>query len=240
MAGSNSSRLWRPKKGRRGGNLPRTHPDKRASGYVRKSPEKTANGSRGAQGDARVTSFHSNRKSAEKGLVGSDAQRVAPDLLKNVARRLDIAVRSALVCRLALDGQNVECDQDIATVLKWSVADELQRQIERIDQISRVQSKTDRTKQGRRQKAGGLRKPPKALRAPRSVLNDVRYRLSLVVGTTTVCRAALETQHAERDVDIAAMLKHVVIDNIRAQIERIRGVTTGTAKKRQRNARVVP
>jgi hypothetical protein len=139
-----------------------------------------------------------------------------------------------------LDGQNAECDQDIATVLQWSVADELQRQIERIDQISRVQSKTDRTQQGRRQKVGGLGKPPKALRVPRSVLNDVRYRLSLVVGSTTVCRAALETQHAERDVDIAAMLKYVVIDIIRAQLERLRGVITGTAKKRQRNARVVP
>ena len=240
MAGSNSSRLWRPKKGRRGGNLPRTHPDKRASGYVGKSSKKMANGNRGDERDARVTSFHADRKPPEKGLVGSDAIRVAPDLLKNIARRLDIAVSSAVVCRLALDGQNAECDQDIATVLQWSVADELQRQIERIDQISRVQSKTDRTRQGRPRKAGALGKPPKALRVPCSVLNDVRYRLSLVVGSTTVCRAALETQHAERDVDIAAMLKHVVIDIIRAQLERIRGVTTGTAKKRQRNARAVP
>jgi hypothetical protein len=212
----------------------------RESGYVRKSSEKMANGSLRGERDARVTSFRSNRTAAEKHLVGSDAIRVAPDLLKDLARRLDIAVTSAVVCRLALAGQNAECDQDIATVLQWSVADELQRQIERIDQISRVQSKTDRAKQGRRRKARGLGKPPKALRVPRSVLNDVRYRLRLAVGSTAACRVALETQHAERDVDIAAMLKHVVIDIIRAQLERIRGFTTGTAKRRQRDARAVP
>jgi hypothetical protein len=170
----------------------------------------------------------------------ADTVFVARDLLDNIARRLDFGVSSAVVCRLALSEQNADCDQDIATVL-WSITDELQRQIERIDRITHIRSKSDHTK-GDRRREGGLGEPAnaQALCVPRNVLNDVRYRLSLVVGSTKVCRVALQTQNAERDVDVAAMLKHIVINIIWAQLQRIRAIANGRPEKRQRNARAAP
>lgn len=42
MASSNSSRFWRPKKGCRGGNLPRTHPGSCARVYLPGQSSETA------------------------------------------------------------------------------------------------------------------------------------------------------------------------------------------------------
>jgi cell division protein ZapA (FtsZ GTPase activity inhibitor) len=170
-----------------------------------------------------------------------DTVFVARDLLDNIARRLDIAVSTAVVCRLALREQNADCDQDIAMVLS-SVTDELQRQIERIDQITaRVRSKDNRSSGGRRRKAEPANLPKATvLRVPRGVLNDVRYRLSLVLRATTVCRVALETQNAEQDVDVAATLRDAVIDVIIRQFRRIRAIVDARPQMRQQNPRNAP
>lgn len=177
---------------------------------------------------------------AKSGKPEHDAVFVPRDLLDNIARRLDIAVSSAVVCRLALNEQKADCDQDIAMVL-WFLIEELQRQIERIDRVTGSTSKTAlRTKQSRRREVGSV-KPAnaKALRVPRSLLSDIRYRLGLIVGSTKVCGVALIMQHAERDIDVAAMLRDVVIDITRIQLQRIRAITNGTSEKPKRIARAV-
>jgi hypothetical protein len=177
---------------------------------------------------------------AKSGKPEHDAVFVPRDLLDNIARRLDIAVSSAVVCRLALNEQKADCDQDIAMVL-WFITEELQRQIERIDRVTGSTSKTAlRTKQSRRREVGSV-KPAnaKALRVPRSLLSDIRYRLGLIVGSTKVCGVALIMQHAERDIDVAAMLRDVVIDITRIQLQRIRAITNGTSEKPKRIARAV-
>ncbi len=229
MAGTNSSRLWRPKKGRRGGNLPRTHTDERVSGYVRKSSGKTANGNRR---DDRVASIQSNGKFGKRKSMGSDAIRVDRHLLKSVAGRLETAATSAVVCRLALSGQNADCDQEIAKVLQWFVTDELKRQIASLDQIIQSQSKAGRSKQGRQQAArldGSINAETSLVR--RGVLSDVRHRLSVVAACTTACRRALEEQNAEQDMEIASMLNRAVIDVVYAQISRIHRISIRRQKR---------
>lgn len=165
----------------------------------------------------------------------TDEVFVTRDELDRIARRLDIVVSSVVVCRLALTGQNAERDQDIAEVLRWCITDELARQVERIDQLTHSRLKILRTQRNHR-------KPAKApgVHVPRRVLNDVRYRLTLVAGCTTVCRDALRRQNADRDCDIAATLQCTVIDVVFAQIQRIRSIGTERQRKRQRIVRVTP
>jgi hypothetical protein len=166
---------------------------------------------------------------------------VSRALLDNIARRLDVGRASAVVCRLALKAQNTECDQEVATVLQWSITDELERQIERLDQITHSKSKTARTKHARHRKAtNGVRTKELAVHISHSALRDIRYRLSLVRGTTAVCHTALVTQNSEEDVDIAAALKHVVIGLLQRQIDRICAITNAKPKKGQVIAGVTP
>ena len=67
MAGTNSSRLRRPKKGRRGGNLPRTHPAKRPPRLVRKPSGNLAGGGRSHKTNPQARSVHPKKaNSAEK------------------------------------------------------------------------------------------------------------------------------------------------------------------------------
>jgi hypothetical protein len=75
------------------------------------------------------------------GKVGPAGVLISRALLDNIARRLDVGRASAVVCRLALSGQNTECDQDIATILQWSITAELERQIERICIITNARPK---------------------------------------------------------------------------------------------------
>jgi hypothetical protein len=140
-----------------------------------------------------------------------------------------------------LSGQNTECDQDIATVLQWSITAELERQIERLDQITHAQSKTIRSKQGpdRKGSAGKLAKTL-AIHVSCNALKDIRYRLGLVKGTTVVCHTALVTQNCEENVDVAAVLKHAVIVLLQRQIDRIYAITNARPKKGQVIAGVTP
>jgi hypothetical protein len=170
----------------------------------------------------------------------TDTVFVARCLLDNIARRLNIGLSSAVVCRLALSEQNADCDRDVATVL-WFITDELQRQIERIDRITATGLRHNRTKQSRRTEVAlGKRANAPAIRVARNVLNDIRYRLNLVIGSTRVCGVALASQSAERDIDVAAMLKDVVISITLIQLQRIRAIANEPAKKPLRIARARP
>ncbi len=56
----------------------------------------------------------------------------------------------------------------------------------------------------------------------------------LVLGSTNLCRAAVVTQHAAWDVDVAAMLKDVVINSTLLQLQRIRPIAKEPAEESQR------
>jgi hypothetical protein len=143
---------------------------------------------------------------------------VARNLLESTIRRLQTALATAVVCDLALKGQNVERDHEIAMVMRWSVVDPLSRQIETLDQMTR----TDRNQsvgRGKGRPAG--RSKPRALRISHSILEDICHHLGLVVNTAGVCCAALETQNAEADVEIATTLKHSLIGILHQEIKHI-------------------
>ena len=162
---------------------------------------------------------------------------VARTLLDNIARRLDVGRASAVVCRLALSVRNTEHDRNVAIVLKGLIAEELERQIERLDQITHAQPKTIRAAHGRRRDAA-VDKPAEvlAVHVSRSTLSDIRYRLNLAVGTTAVCHTALVAQNVkakdvQSNIDVAATLDHVVIALLGRQIERIYAITNARPKK---------
>lgn len=144
---------------------------------------------------------------------------VAPGLLSNILRRLDVCRAATVVCRLALGGQQGECDPDIALVLQGSITSELERQIERIRQITGASPPTRPTGRARRQ-TGHRRKrgEPPAIRIGRTTLDDIRARLSLVRVSTLVCKAALLKQNV---ADIASALEHCLIAVLQQQIDRI-------------------
>ena len=247
-----------------GGNLPRTHPARagryahahnkgpsRSQGLPNREPPKL----QGSAADV-IRQARSNRKGGDAkrspkfrreppvailGKPGPAGVLISRALLDNIARRLDVGRALAVVCRLALSGQNTECDQDIATVLQWSITAELERQIERLDQITHKQTKTIRSKQGPNRK-GSAGKLAKALviNVSYSALKDIRYRLGLANGTTVVCHIALVTQNSEGDVDVATTLKHAVIVLLQRQIERIYAITNARPKKGQVIAGVTP
>lgn len=246
-----------------GGNLPRTHPSR--SGRHARAHKKGPSRSLGSpnrdlpklQGSAaevirqaRSSRDRSRAKPSTKSLrepvaiLGKPVATgvlVSRALLDNIARRLDVGRASAVVCRIALKAQHTECDQEVATVLQWSITDELERQIERLDQITHSQSKTVRIKQVRHRKATSAERTTElAVRVSNSTLKDIRYRLSLVRGTTAVCHTALVTQNSEEDVDIAAALKHVVVVLLQRQIDRICAITNAKPKKGQVIAGVTP
>ena len=162
---------------------------------------------------------------------------VARTLLDNIGRRLDVGRASALVCRLALSVRNRENDRNVAIVLQGSIAEELERQIERFDQITHVEPKTIGGAQRRRRDAV-VNKPTEvlAVHVSRSTLSDIRYRLNLAVGTTAVCHAALLAQDARAkdvkdNIDVAATLDHVVIALLERQIGRINAITNASPGK---------
>jgi hypothetical protein len=109
MADRDSSRRTR-QSGRSGGNRPRTHP---------KRPQ----GRRPGPKSARV-SAPPPRKST----------KVLADLT-NMRFHLEIAMAAAIVTSLALEKQNAEVDPDAALILRRCVADELSRQLDRLDHI---------------------------------------------------------------------------------------------------------
>ena len=162
--------------------------------------------------------------------VDGDTVFIARSVLHNIARRLDVVRASAVVCRLALGAQNANCDQDIARVLQWSITEELERQIERIDHIANVQSNTAQTRRDRREKAGN-RVHALATHVPRSTLKDICYRLGIAKGTTVVCHTALIRQNVEADVDVAAMLEHATVFLLQRQIDRLHAITDAKPKK---------
>lgn len=148
---------------------------------------------------------------------------IARNLLIAVRLHLEVALAAAVVCGLALKGQDVEHDREIAAVVRRSVADELGRVIEVLDQRTRHGPMTGRNRSAVPRKAERAgRGRPRELRLPRKVLNDLCYRLCFIVGSATVCRGALEAQDAEMDREIATTLRHSVLDVLKQQIKRIK------------------
>jgi hypothetical protein len=58
-----------------------------------------------------------------------------PERLTDIRRRLAVAMAVTVVCSTALRNQTADCDTDAAVVLQRLVADELDRQIERLDAL---------------------------------------------------------------------------------------------------------
>jgi hypothetical protein len=56
-------------------------------------------------------------------------------ILANIRAHLGIAMAAAAVASLALKRQNAEADEDVAVLLQRCVADELSRQLDRLDHI---------------------------------------------------------------------------------------------------------
>ena len=246
-----------------GGNLPRTHPARagryahahnkgpsRSQGLPNRESPKFQGSAADAIRQTRANRKGGNAKRSPKSQrepvaildkPGPAGVLISRALLDNIARRLDVGRASAVVCRLALSGQNTACDQDIATVLQWSITAELERQIERLDQITHAQSKTIRSKQDSNGKgsAGKLTKTL-AIHVSYSALKDISYRFGLAKGATVVCHTALVTQNSEEDVDVAAVLKHAVIALLQRQIDRIYAITNARPKKGQVIAGVTP
>jgi hypothetical protein len=54
-------------------------------------------------------------------------------VLSDIGLRLKVAMAATVVCGAALKSQNADSDADAAVVLQRCVADELDRQIERLD-----------------------------------------------------------------------------------------------------------
>jgi len=168
---------------------------------------------------------------------------VACALLDNIARRLDVARASAMVCRLALSVPNTVHHRNVGLVLQGLTAEELWWQVEKLDQITHGRDllTTSRTPQGRpRQRAGGKHPEVLQVHVSRSTLSDTRYRLSLATAIADVCHNALaeknvEAKKVKSNIDVAAMLEHAVIALIERQIERIYAIT----KVRPENGRVV-
>jgi hypothetical protein len=158
---------------------------------------------------------------------------MACSLLVNIAKRLDVCRASTVVCRLALSAQKAECDKDIAAVLQWSITEELERQIERIGQIARGQSGAAHGSRDRRRRDAirGRRRDELAIRVPRNTLTDICFRLGLVRGSLAVCKTALLKQSVDADIEVASTLKHIVIDIIQRQVERISAITSARVKK---------
>jgi hypothetical protein len=246
-----------------GGNLPRTHPAR--PGRHARAQNKDPSTSQGLPNREPANVHESVAEVVPQARPGRNARRaksspkfqrepvavlgrpepasvlISRALLDNIARRLDVGRALAVVCRLALSQQNTECDQEVATVLQWSVTADLERQIERLDQFTHARSKTIHSKRGRNRK-GSASKLANALavHVSHSALKDIRYRLSLVKGTTVVCYTALVTQNSEADVDVAAALRHAVIVLLQRQIERICAITNARPKKGQVIAGVTP
>ena len=157
---------------------------------------------------------------------------LACSLLDNIAKRLDVCRASVVVCRLALSAQNGECNKDIATVLQWSITEELERQIERIGLIAHAQPSTAQSIRNRRRDViGDKSRKDLAVHVPRNTLTDINLRLGLVKGSVAVCKAALLKQNVDADVEVASTLKHIVIDIIQRQVERISAITNTQLKK---------
>lgn len=242
-----------------GGNLPRTHPARagrythahnkgpsRSQGLPNREPPNLQGSAadvirRGRSSRAKRSPKFQREPVAILDKPGPAGVLISRALLDNIARRLDVGRASAVVCRLALSGQNTECDQDIATVLQWSITAELERQIERLDQITHAQSKTIRSKQDLNRK-GSASKLAKtlAIHVSYSALKDISYRLGLAKGATVVCHTALVTQNSEKEVDVAAVLKHAVIAVLQRQIDRIYAITNARPKEGQVIAGVTP
>jgi hypothetical protein len=56
-------------------------------------------------------------------------------VLSEIRLRLLVAMAASAVCGAALKAQRADCDEDVAVHLQRSVADELNRQIERLDAV---------------------------------------------------------------------------------------------------------
>jgi hypothetical protein len=170
-----------------------------------------------------------------------DAAFMACSLLDNIAKRLDVCRASVVVCRLALSAQKGECDKDIATVLQWSVTEELERQIEKIGQIAHAQpSAVQGSLNHRRDVVRGKPRKELAVHVPRNTLSDISRRLGFVRGSVAVCKAALLKQNVDANVEVASTLKHIVIDIIQRQIERIFAINNAHVKNGQVIAGVDP
>lgn len=56
-------------------------------------------------------------------------------VLSEIRLRLLVAMAASAVCSAALKAQHADFDEDVATLLQRSIADELNRQIERLDAV---------------------------------------------------------------------------------------------------------
>jgi len=56
--------------------------------------------------------------------------------LRDIVTRLNLVEKYIIVCRLALDGQAVECDEEIALLLKRAVGDLLFEQIRDLENVA--------------------------------------------------------------------------------------------------------
>jgi hypothetical protein len=79
------------------------------------------------------------RKSASHNHVVRSVRQLAAEaskplsMLSDISVRLKVAMAATVVCGAALKSQNADSDEDAAVVLQRCVADELDRQIERLD-----------------------------------------------------------------------------------------------------------
>lgn len=164
------------------------------------------------------SSLHTNHRAVHSAPAPQTAV-VARGRLETTIRRLEIALACAVVCDLALTGQNVERDHEIAQSMRWSVVDPLSRQIDALDRTLRAQQRAHPNTAVHRDKiARGGRKRRQSLRLSRGLLDDICNQLDVIVSAASVCCAALKTQGAETDVEIATTLKHSFIDILRAEI----------------------
>ena len=182
-----------------------------------------------------------NVRTGRRSKSDPDTALIARSLLDNIAKRLDVCRASVVVCRLALSAQKAECNKDIATVLQWSITEELERQIERIGQIAHAQLSA--VQGGRNRRRGLIRgecRKELTVNVPRNTLIDISRRLCLVRGSVAVCKTALLEQNVDADVEVASTLKHIVIDTVQRQVERISAITNARVKKGHVIAGVAP
>jgi hypothetical protein len=78
---------------------------------------------------------NSTRKPRRKPTPGDVPSPAAAATLTDIRRRLEIVRAIAYTCAAALEHQDADSDVDVGLLLQRSVGDELDRQIERLDQL---------------------------------------------------------------------------------------------------------
>lgn len=123
-----------------GADRPRTHPEPPRSPASGELPSQSASASlatsrrdRSRRGRrASTTGRHSFRSSKSKPPELPDGSPLVA-VLSDVRLHLEVAHAAATVCAWALKGQRADSDPEISVVLQRLVADEIDRQMERLD-----------------------------------------------------------------------------------------------------------